>query len=202
MKRRLSTAAMGAAVLASIWGAGCGKSSTRTPCNAGSVDIRNGTWAVSETVTATGPDSCLNRTPLVADSTGVICNITAGANSSNFNVCCDTQVNGDQVTFDCSGTVDLGICVQDVSIFGGGTVTDSTFDLDFAFTSGIRAKDSRNAQFCQINFGRFADACTTHVRSVGSFVDTTGAYRCGTSSKGVPLEALISHGAGTALTAP
>jgi hypothetical protein len=202
MRSRLSTAAMGAVLLASAWGAGCGNNKTSTPCTSGSVDIRNGTWAVSETVTATGPDSCLNRTPLYADSTGVICNISAGTSTSNFKVCCDTQVNGDQVTFDCSGKVDLGICVQDVSIFGGGTVTDTTFDLDFAFTSGIRAKDSRNEPFCQINFGRFADACTTHVRSVGSFIDTTGAYRCGTSAKGVPLEALISHGAETALTAP
>jgi hypothetical protein len=190
----LERTVLGLVLGAMLWALGCGGDEAPPPPTISKIEVRNGTWHIHVNTTFTGPDSCLARTPVTADTNDVICNVSLVTGDTQFPFTCDLTQNGSDVTFDCTGRIDLGICWQMADIKGGGSITDTTFDLEFKLTQWVRAKDPSNTENCELFYGRFVDACTTWVASTGSWVDSTGAFRCpsDTLSKTVPFSRILS----------
>ena len=184
--KKLEWMGLGFVLAALTWALGCGGDDTTSPPKVSVIEVRNGTWHIVETSTFSGADSCLARSPQGVDTTDVICRLDLVSGNSDFPVTCNISTIGDQLTFDCRGRVDLGICWHNAYVAGSGTVTDTTFDIDFTLYQNVTTKDPDNAEACQLLYGRFVDACTTAVNAVGTWVDTTGADTCpdDTLSKG------------------
>lgn len=178
--RRIEHWAIVPGIAAVVWALGCGGDDSVPPPLVHTVDVRNGTWSITETSSYYGADSCAARGFETLDTTTVLCNedVLPGADGFPASVTCDLDQDGDQLTLDCRIRTDFGPCLQTVRIFGGGTVTDTTFDLEIDAIETWSADDPDNATFCQLNYGRFADPCTLRVHSVGVWVDSTGSYTC------------------------
>ena len=182
---------------------GCGDDKPTDPGDPPRIEVRNGTWRFQETLTFTGPDSCLARTPVDIDTTDVMCNvaIVEGGNSQ-FQVLCDINENGEAVDYTCRVRVNLGLCYQIVEIEGSGTVTDSTFDINSSFYTRLEPVNPGDQVNCALFYGSFIDACTTHVAAVGTFLSSDGDTICAAdpAAPGLPLERLLA-GAGARLAA-
>lgn len=159
--------------------AGCG-SDPPTVHHTGpaTVEVRNGTWMFTETITYTGDDSCVARAAEVTDTTDVICAVGFGEGAGPFPVDCELDMNGTDVSFDCVVTADLGYCRQFIDLVGSGTVTDTTFDLQTSLFSRIVAKDPKDQGQCDLNFRGTIDPCTTLVSFVGQWISSDGDTLC------------------------
>lgn len=183
---------------------GCGGNDTTPPRHTGpvSVEVRNGTWAFTETVSYTGADSCLNRPVSVVDTTDVICRVFFGNGTGPFPVDCELEQNGNDVSFDCVVTVDLGYCREFIDLVGSGTVTETTFDLNSRLTARIVAKDPQDQEQCDLNFGFAVDPCTTLVAFAGQWVSSDGDTLCTAdpdSLMPLSLEGLVTEMSSAAL---
>jgi hypothetical protein len=190
----LERTVLGLVLGAILWAMGCGGDSTPTPPKKGTIQVRNGTWQIHEEVTYTGVDSCLARSPVTTDTAQVICSVSVTLGTPDFPFTCDLQNDAGNVTFNCRLRVDLGPCLQIADAQGSGIVTDTTFQLSMRLTQRVTAKDSQNNDFCQLYYGRFADACTTWIASNGSWIDSVGSFTCpsDTLSKSVPFDRILS----------
>ena len=192
-------------VLASGLATGCGGDETTIPPiilpRQGSVDIRNGTWSIMETVTFTGDDSCLARPEVNVDTTDVLCNLDFADVPPQFPLICETEIDSvdavtSDVTFDCRVTINLGICRQIIDFAGTGTVTDTTFDLVTALTTRLEPNEGVSQQECDDFYGSFVDACTSMIASTGTWISSDGDTICTDSnspSVGIPLETFFSR---------
>lgn len=183
------------AACAMAWSMGCGEDDAPPPPEQIQIEVRNGRWQINVTTTYSGHDSCLARPPVTADTLDLICNVNLISGSGNFPLDCDVTQSDEDVSFDCTARINLGICWQIVDITGGGVVTDTTFDIDLTLTQRVTPQEPENAENCQLFYGRFVDACTTLVHSTGSWVDSVGAFRCpdDTLGKAVPFSRLLSR---------
>jgi hypothetical protein len=196
MNAKIETGILLTLALATGIGLGCGDDDDGPDVGGPvTVEIRNGTWTISETVSYTGADSCLARPDTTVDSTGVICNVTLGQDAGPAEINCelDTDEQG-QVEFRCTFRTDLGFCWHLVTLIGEGAVTDTTFDLSSMAFAKVQAKDRDDQASCDLLFGTFVDACTTLIDFSGSWISSEGDTLCPpdtAAEAGVPLESLL-----------
>ena len=162
---------------ASLAAGGCGQEDPVVvpPTGPISIDIRSGTWAILESATYSGDDSCLARDTLSIDTTDVLCNIGIGESGLFFPTNCEMtqdETTG-EVTFDCTTRANLGICFQHIRVTGEGTVTDTTFDLTSVLTTWLVPQDGVDQSDCQRFYGNFVDACTTFIVTSGAWLDSS-----------------------------
>ena len=129
--KSLERTVLGLALGASLWA--CGGDETPTPPSQKTIEVRNGTWHMVVNTTFTGADSCLARSPFNADTNDVICSVSLISGDAAFPFTCDLTQDGSDVTFDCTGKIDLGICWQMADIQGGGSITGSWIDSTGSF---------------------------------------------------------------------
>jgi hypothetical protein len=136
-----------------------------------------------EAVTFTGDDSCLARSEVNVDTTDVLCNLDFADVPPQFPFFCETEIESvdvvtSNVIFDCTVSINLGICRQIVDFAGTGTVTDTTFDLMTVLTTRLEPNEGVSQDDCTLFYGSFVDACTSMIASTGAWIDTTGSYTC------------------------
>ena len=166
------------------------------PNNPITLEIKNGTWCITETVWYTGHDSCVARGSESLDTTDVICNITYGAGQTPFSVECvlADSVGGvpDSVEFSCSISADLGICVLFLEVDGAGRVDSTSFDLNTTLVERLEAKQGQDPAECDRFFGFAVDACTTNVAAAGVWISADGDSLCPEDGKGIPFQTLLT----------
>jgi hypothetical protein len=170
--RRWERTSLGAYLASVLVLAGCGGNSTSPPLQRTTLAVQNGTWQVRVHTTYSGADSCLARPAASLDTTDVICSVSVVSGGSDFPFTCHMDTSGDNVTFDCSGRFDLGICWEIADINGSGTVTDTTFDINFVLSQRVTPKDPQNAQACELFYGRTVDDCSANVSSQGTWMNS------------------------------
>ncbi len=176
-----------AGILISAGILGCGEENaavTRTQ----TIDIRNGTWLVARKVSALGDTSCAprDREPTVEiwrcgeiSTSGFVFigNIDPGQGGTFGGFLCtvdqDTALT-DSVYYDCDGRLNLGPCIQRLTLTGKGVVTDSTFNLVGRMTTSIEFGLGGDSTIC----AEYADFCTSEVVLSGSFLSTETASEC------------------------
>ena len=193
MLRTLTLLGVSALLLAGL--VGCGEKTEPRPFSE-LVNLRNGTWITTRTVTASGPDSCDARAvPTVTDTTGLCyVNPASGGGFLSFFCTVDQADNSEDVTYECTASLDLGPCRQTWTLSGDGTVTDTTFTLLGTLVSRVEGDSALCAQF--------VDACTSRVTMTGTFWSEAGKDSCDRIEALLPLSDAMEWIVAPALTAP
>jgi hypothetical protein len=153
---------------------GCGGGSTSTPNNSNTVDVRNGTWKVTSVVSYTGSDSCAALPPTTKTVNDTLCGVDFTAGGGAFRFACDVNLEGEDFTFDCTGTVaNLDPCKILIELKGQGTVTDTTFTITTDQREYLTGPDIP----CSIYENAYPH-CVAHAVVTGAWQDTTGAGGC------------------------
>ena len=81
MNRNWQRALIVSALVAASAAGGCSESTEVVPLPTGPIrlDIRNGTWAVNETASFIGDDSCLTRPDTTFSGTDTLCTVNIGS---------------------------------------------------------------------------------------------------------------------------
>ena len=191
---------------AAAWAVGCGDDTTQPPPAVFVIDVRNGTWNITETSSSRGADSCLARGVVVVDTADVLCakTLLLASPGGLFPISGEIDSVGDEFQFQYRFQLaDYGICYFYLHEVGSGTITDTTFDVVADFVQEIKAKDPKDALAAELLYGRFADDCTLHVSSVGAWASSFGDTICvADPSPAAPLppySPLLPHAARAAL---
>ena len=177
-KRACQIVLLVAVAAVSAFAGGCSEEESPIDLPGGpiTIPIRAGTWSIQEVATYTGSVSCLARDSTFADTTEVLCSFDLGQTSSPFIVAdCEIDTVGGEVVFDCTIRTNLGICTQIIEIAGGGTMTDTTFDLSSVLVTRLVPAEGVTDSICDFFYGNFVDPCTTLIESMGAFIDTSTA---------------------------
>jgi hypothetical protein len=134
------------------------------------IEIRQGTWLTSRTVTYQGPDTCVALETSWTDSTQILCFIDPVAGSGRQLFSCSVDQEGETVSYECFSVLDTGPCFIRWDLTGGGTVTDSTFELQGSLVQTTEGDSILCAEY--------AFPCTSNVVYTGTFVSTLGDSIC------------------------
>jgi len=177
--RRIGPAAL---LLAGVAAFGCGGNSTSTPRNSNVVDVRNGRWKVTSVLTYTGGDSCAAIAPETTAVTDTLCGVDLTAGGGAIRFACDVNLDGENFTFDCTGTVaNLDPCRLTVQLSGQGTVTDTTFTITTDQAESLTGPDVP----CAI-YRKDVPRCVAHAVLTGAWQDTVGSWKCPADTSVVP----------------
>ena len=185
-------------VLGGLGALGCGSDSeeeggTKDPPPV--LDIRDGTWTLSQTVSLGGADSVCNVTPETYDTTLALCSyepLDDGGPSGGFD--CDVTTEGNDIQFSCSRVAAPPPCRIRETFSGGGTVTDTTLELRIASTIELRGQEPQYDEICDALYGEPVFACTLWVDMSGRWVSSEGDTACSEEPSGtraVSLEGLL-----------
>jgi hypothetical protein len=183
-------------VAGSLVGMGCGdKKVSKKVSGPLDINIKNGTWTITETVGYLGADSCIARGDTTIDSTGVICDVTVGNTifPSEVNCTMESSTTSDSVWYTCTFTNDLGFCDQIITLTGEGRVDSTSFSLVNMAWAKIKAKDAKDQNLCDLYYFNSVDACTTLIHFDGTWISADGDSVCppDDGSPSVPIQLLI-----------
>ncbi len=193
MKRFLPPALALVVALAPL--AGCGNDSNTRPATPTTVNLRNGTWEVRTSRSWSGPGDCSQRPDTVGTviDTLALCEFNLISESGGSGLGCDITLDGDDVVFDCSRSLErLDPCELVRHLTGSGTVSDTAF----TFLADREDVLSGPGDPCDL-YRASVDSCILHLEITGTFIDTTGAWACPEDAPAAPgvLRSLILRAA-------
>lgn len=149
----------------------------------GTASVRQGTWSVTTTTTTSGSGAQCDISPETETTSEVICDDgDLVGDSESGELPCTIDINGNHVSIDCDITTPVGNCVMTVGISGGGTFTDTSYDITIDLTTTV----SPNTAECSI----LGSPCVQHTHVVGTWQSSAGDC----SSAPLPIRRALSHG--------
>jgi hypothetical protein len=163
--------ALGAALAA-----GCSDDSTDNCESTLVIQIRDGSWEITEEIryvaadtSCFGPEITLDST-YVEQDTLVYCEYVATGDDEASDLCCQNTVTGNDIDVACSVTYPLDVCQLVFEVTANGTVTDTTFDVTLRFLDTISGPENP----C-VFFDGYRDTCLTDIHTTGRWLSADGA---------------------------
>jgi hypothetical protein len=150
------------------------------------VDVRDGTWEIVTTTTYTGDDPTCIQPQEEETETEVFCraDFEEELGEEGIPLECDVQLDGTEFTINCSAVLPAGNCTLITAVTGGGTITETRFDMTITATLSATGSAPECGQI---------PACVITMNSVGTWMNSEGAEICGESAGSIPARSLLSR---------
>jgi hypothetical protein len=145
-------------------------------------NVKNGTWNLTFSSTTTGSgETCTGSIP----ETTVpypLCNINDPGDVGGGGGTCDTQVDGEQIDFDCDDVMTAGGCTITHHTEGTGTFHETSINMTIMEFDTVSPASAECLAM--------AEPCTTNSHIVGTWLNANG---CSTASGTVPLSRIFRN---------